>query len=86
MPRQFLITEELHANVNDAVGHGVRLVTLHEGLHDEGIVLYKCFNERDLWHRRRKSTLQILVKKKIIKILSWTGCTSYTLCSGVKGQ
>lgn len=69
MSRQLLVTEELHADVNDAVGHGVRLVTLHEGLHDEGIVLYKCFSERDLRHRRRKSTLQILVKKIFIQIL-----------------
>lgn len=54
--RQLLVAEELNADVNDTVGHGVGLVALHEGLHDEGVVLYKCFSERDLWHRRRKYT------------------------------
>lgn len=45
----------------DAVGHGVRLVALHQRRHDEGIVLNKCFCESDLPGRedeREKTVMQ----------------------------
>ena len=46
--RQLLVAEELHADVHDAVGHGVRLLALHQRLHDEGVVLHERLRERDL--------------------------------------
>lgn len=54
VPGQLLVAEQLHTNMYNAVGHGVRLVAFHQRFHDEGIVLYKCFSESDLPERRRR--------------------------------
>ena len=51
---QLLVAEQLHADVHDAVGHGVRLVALHQRLHDEGVVLHERLGEGDLRGACRK--------------------------------
>ena len=56
---QLLIAEQLHADVHDAVGHGVRLVALHQCLHDEGVVLHKGLGERDLQEATTRRTTTI---------------------------
>lgn len=60
VPSQLLVAEELNADVNDSVGHGVRLVTLHEGLHNEGIVLDKRFSEGDLRDGGKRHLKQLI--------------------------
>lgn len=54
MSSQLLIAEQLHTNMYNAVGHGVRLVALHQRFHDECIMLNKCFCKSDLTERKKK--------------------------------
>lgn len=45
---KILIAEQLHTNMYNAVGHGVRLVAFHQCFHDECIMLNECFCKGDL--------------------------------------
>ena len=53
MSSQLLVAEQLHTNMYNAVGHGVRLVAFHQRFHDECIMLNKCFRKSDLPDRKR---------------------------------
>lgn len=64
VPRQLLVAEELHADMYNAVRHGVRLVALHQRRHDERVMLNKCFCESDLRGREEQ-------EKKPLRNQSW---------------
>lgn len=55
MSSQLLVAEQLHTNVNDAVGHRIRLVAFHQRFHDESVMLDKCFCKGDLPERKTRS-------------------------------
>lgn len=55
MSSQLLVAEQLHTNMYNAVGHGVRLVAFHQCFHDECIMLNKGFRKSDLSDRMRNN-------------------------------
>ena len=74
---QLLIAKQLHTDMYDAIGHGVRLVAFHQRFHDECIMLNKCLCKGDLPERKReKPTTQF---KLTVKMLSL--CLKYNLYS-----
>lgn len=54
MPSQLLIAKQLHTNMYNAVGHGIRLMAFHQRFHDECIMLNKCFRKSDLSTMQRE--------------------------------
>lgn len=60
MSSQLLIAEQLHTNMHNSVGHGVRLVAFHQRFHDERIMLNKCFCESDLQKKNIKIKVHLL--------------------------
>ena len=53
MTRQLLVAEQLDADMDDPIGHGVGLMALHQCFHNECVMLNEGFRKGDL--KRQKN-------------------------------